>query len=68
MLTYNAFFQHELKKLIELEIDRLADEMISGYSIDDFPSYRHHIGQIKGLRKALELCDEAERLANGGER
>lgn len=66
--TYQAYYQYELKKLIEAEIQRLTDIVTAESGvIDDFAAYRHHIGQIRGLRIALELCDEAEAVVNGKE-
>lgn len=67
--TYQAYYQYELKKLISAEIERLKEALVSSYQIDgfDFSGYRHHVGRIEGLRTALELCDEAEAIANGKE-
>ena len=68
MQTYSSFYQHELLKLIALEIEQRKEQLVTASSSFDFPSYRHHVGIIEGLRAALELCAEAERIANGGER
>lgn len=67
MLTYNAFFQHELLKLIEIEIERLKESLAQGHVALDYPSYRHNVGIIDGLRRAKALCEEAESIANGVE-
>ena len=45
------------------EINRLLDILSNGMSLEDYADYKHHIGKITGLRTALELCDEAERIA-----
>jgi hypothetical protein len=66
--TYSTFYQHELVKLIVAEVERRKDQLVTASATFDFPAYRHHVGIIEGLRIALELCDEAERIANGGER
>jgi hypothetical protein len=66
--TYSAFYQHELSKLIMEEVERRKEQLVIASATFDFPSYRHHVGIIEGLRMALELCDEAERIVNGGER
>jgi len=66
--TYSSYYQHELSKLIIEEVERRKEQLITASSTFDFPAYRHHVGIIEGLRTALELCDEAERIANGGER
>ena len=68
MLTYQAFYQHELRKLLLAEMDRLKENLSLGLSTPDFAAYRHQVGMIEGLRRALELSDEAESIANGAER
>jgi hypothetical protein len=67
--TYQAYYQYELKKLINIEIDRVKELLVTSYHIDgfDFSAYRHHVGKIEGLRMALELCDEADAIVNGKE-
>jgi hypothetical protein len=68
-LTSQAYYKHELKKLLNTEIERLRAIVTDSPSpIDDFYQYRHHIGLIEGLRRALELCDETESIINGAER
>jgi len=64
MLTYQAFYQHELLKLISQEIENIKENVISGFGIEEFSDYRYHIGRIQGLRRALELCEEAEQTVN----
>jgi hypothetical protein len=64
MLTYQTFYQHELKKLIVTEIERLMENLGNGMSTPDFSSYKHQVGIIEGLRRALQLCDEAEAIAD----
>jgi hypothetical protein len=66
--TFSTFYQHELTKLITEEIERRKEVLITASAAFDFPSYRHHVGTIEGLRSALLLTEEAERIANGGER
>jgi hypothetical protein len=68
MLTYQSFYQHELSKLINVEIERLKENLSSGLSTPDFSAYKHQIGVIDGLKTALELMLEAENAANGAER
>lgn len=68
MLTYTAFYQHELRKLMLEEIDRLKENVSSGLSTPDFSAYRHQVGVIDGLKQALALMEEAESIANGAER
>lgn len=68
MLTYNAFFQHELLKMIDEEIERLKDSLVHGHSALDYPQFKYNVGLIQGLLKAKELCSAAESVANGAER
>lgn len=67
--TYQAYYQYELKKLINENVERLKEALVSSYQIEgfDFSSYRHQVGRVEGLRMALELCDEAEAIVNGKE-
>lgn len=66
--TYATYYQYELSKLLKEEIERLTAVITSEFDmVSDFASYRYHIGQIRGLRRALELCDEAEAVVNGKE-
>jgi len=66
--TYQTYYEYELKKILQAEIDRLTATITAEYEVvSDYSSYRYHIGQIKGLRRALELCDEAEAVVNGRE-
>jgi hypothetical protein len=62
MLTYNQLFENTLRTLIEAEIDRLTENLVLGLSVEDFATYREIVGQLRGLRKALELCDEAQSI------
>ena len=68
MLTYQTFYQHELQKLILDEIERRKDNLSRGSSADDFPTYKHQVGIIEGLRLALQLSDDAESIANGADK
>ena len=68
MLTYQAFFQRELQKLIRAEIERLKDNLVSAHLTFDYPAYKHQVGIINGLQRALELVDETESMTNGAER
>lgn len=67
--TYQAYYQYELKKLLNAEIERIKETLVSSYQIEgfDFSGYRHQVGRIEGLRMALELCDDAEAIVNGKE-
>jgi hypothetical protein len=68
MLNYQTFYQSELVKLLKSEIDRLKDNLVTAHTTMDFSAYKHQVGVIDGLKRALDLVDEAETIANGGER
>ena len=55
MLTYQAFYQEELHKLLMQEIDRIKENLASGLSTPDFLAYKHQVGLIDGLKMAVEL-------------
>ena len=67
--TYSAFFAHELKKLIEEQIEERKEAISSGHGIEDFSDYRQKVGVITGLRlvlddlfsQAADNCDRKER-------
>jgi hypothetical protein len=61
MLTYNTLFEHELKKIILAEIERVADVLANGSPID-YAEYKQQVGRIQGLRAALDYCDEASSI------
>lgn len=67
MLTYQAFFQSELEKLIKEEIERRKDVLVTASSTFDFAAYRHHVGTIEGLREALDLIEELDRRIRSDE-
>jgi hypothetical protein len=67
--TYQAYYQYELQKLINENIERLKEDLVSSYQIEgfDFSGYRHQVGRVEGLRLALQLCEDAEAIVNGKE-
>ena len=64
MLTRNVLFRAELEKLIEQEVQRLMENVVVGHATIDFPSYKHQVGVIDGLRLALELCEQAQSIVD----
>jgi len=60
MLSNQEFYKIELKKMIQAEVDRLIEILVTGHNTLEFPQYKHHVGKILGLRDALELCEEAQ--------
>ena len=68
MLTFNTLFERELKKLIIAAIEDRKENLSTGLATIDFPTYKHQVGIIAGLRMALEMCDEAATICNREER
>jgi hypothetical protein len=57
-MNLNNVFEHELRKLILEEIERIKEILASGLSVIDYTEYKHHTGQIRALNTVLERCDE----------
>jgi hypothetical protein len=64
MLTYSDMFEHELRKLIIAEVERLLENAGHGMGVEDYAHYMKIVGQIAGLRRALECCEEARLFIN----
>lgn len=65
MLTFHALYTDTYKRLINEEIQRLMEIVLTNGSIQDFSAYKHKIGVIEGLRRAIDLSEEADAIANG---
>ena len=69
MQTYNAFFAHELQRLIENQIKERLEHLSTPNGVPDFADYKQKVGFIGGLRlviddlfiQAAENCDRRER-------
>lgn len=57
-LTYNNLFEHELRKRIDEEIERVRETTANG-QVSDWAAYQREVGKIAGLRMALTAADEA---------
>jgi hypothetical protein len=68
VLTYNSAFERELKKLIDREVEERKENLSTGLATIDFPTYKHQVGIITGLRMALDLCEESNAICNRIER
>ena len=62
--TRSHLFESELLRLIEIEIERLKQDMSFGM-ISNHEEYRHVAGKIAGLRMAVDYMAEAEAICNG---
>lgn len=65
MLTFHALYIEQYRKLIEEELQRLMESLTTNGAITDFSTYKHRVGVIEGLKRALELAEEADAIANG---
>jgi hypothetical protein len=64
MLTQQSYFTNELNKLIDAEIERRKDNVITAHQAVgfDFSAYKHQVGIIEGLRLAMSLIEDAETI------
>lgn len=60
-LTTTQLYQNELRKLVEIEIDRLLEPMANGY-VESIEEYKNLAGKIAGLKAVTDLMDEADRI------
>ena len=60
-LTTVQVYQRELADLIRIEIERVIEPMINGH-VASFEDYKSLAGKVAGLKSALELMDEADRV------
>jgi hypothetical protein len=56
-------FKAEVENLIAIEVDRLKETMAVGF-VEDYPQYKNVAGKIAGLRTALDLLNDAEKICN----
>jgi len=63
-LTYSDAFERELQKLIVAEVERLLGNLSHGMGVTDYANYMKIVGEIAGLRKTLEFCEEARLIVN----
>lgn len=61
MLTNNGYLKKKIDQIILEQISELSQHVALG-SAQDYPSYMRVVGKIEGLRLALDLCEEAEKL------
>lgn len=60
-LTTTQAYQRELEKLIAIEIERLLEPMANGF-LESYEEYKSLAGKIAGLRAAIDLIAEADRI------
>ena len=52
-------FAARLEKRVRERVQSLASSIASGEA-PDYPAYKYHCGEIKGLEEALLIADEVE--------
>ena len=67
MLTSSAHLQSVIVKLLQDEIDMKTKMLVTAHQSLDFADYKHQVGVILGLERALALVEEAETVVNRGE-
>jgi hypothetical protein len=67
IITSTGQFQHEFKKLIKEEYERLKDNIATGSAVS-FEDYQRQIGKIQGLATALEFANDAKDLVDGNKK
>jgi len=60
-LTTVQAYQRELEIIIAIEIERLIEPMANGF-IETHEEYKSQSGKIAGLKAALDLMREADRV------
>jgi hypothetical protein len=65
--TYSDRFARILAQLIDETIKEEIEYMGAG-AIDNISDYKYRAGVIYGLRKVIDLMDEADAINNGKER
>lgn len=60
-LTTTQLYQNELRKLVQIEIERLLEPMAYN-NIESIEQYRTIAGKIAGLRMIADLMDEADKV------
>ena len=63
-LTYTAAVLQEHARQIEQEIEAKKDHLANRLAVPDYAQYSFLTGEIAGLRRAFELCDEAVKKVN----
>lgn len=56
-------YEHELRKLIDAQMERIKDFLAAG-SPEDMSEYKLMVGQIAGLRQCIDLLEEARHNVN----
>lgn len=63
MNSYEAAVARELNKLLNEELERLAEDLVSGGAAD-FPEYKFRVGQVRMIQQIKEWIKDIEREMN----
>jgi len=58
MLTANNQYEHELKKRVDEERERLKDILEAGIAIKDYAQYQNYVGQLAAYNKVTSTFFE----------
>ena len=58
--TGSTVFERELRALLLDRIEHIKDELSYGRSVTDIAGFREKVGQLNGLRQAIEFCSDVE--------
>lgn len=61
-MNYNNQFQIELTKLLQVEIERLTENLANPASVTDYADYKHQAGKIIALRGVFDLFEEVDTI------
>lgn len=61
MLSQHKFLKDKIEKLIYEKVEELKEHLSLGAAMDH-GAYLRMVGKIEGLRSALDVCDEAEKI------
>ena len=68
ILTTGAVYADCMRNLIRIRIGELTEELVFGAAVGTLEAYKERVGQLRGLKEALELMEEAEKEVSMRER
>ena len=68
ILTTGAVYADCMRNLIRIRIGELTEELVFGAAVGTLEAYKERVGQLRGLKEALELMEEAEKEVSKRER
>ena len=68
ILTTGAAYADCMRNLIRIRIGELTEELVFGAAVGTLEAYKERVGQLRGLKEALELMEEAEKEVSKRER